>query len=45
LGGIERNPSIGGARVMDSLQGWRYMIRLVLASKSIEGIEEKLLKS
>jgi hypothetical protein len=45
LGGIGRNPPIRGARVMGSLQGWRYMIRLVLASKSIEGIEEKLLKS
>jgi hypothetical protein len=30
---------------MDSLQGWRYMIRLDLASKPMEGIEEKLLKS
>jgi hypothetical protein len=35
---------IEGARVMDSLQGWRYMMRLILAPKSMEGIEEKLLK-
>jgi hypothetical protein len=32
-------------RVMDSLQGWRWMMRLILAPKPIEGIEEKLLKS
>jgi hypothetical protein len=30
---------------MNSLQVWRKMMRLVLAPKSIEGIEEKLLKS
>jgi hypothetical protein len=32
------------ARAMDSLQDWGYMMRLVLAHKSMEGIEEKLLK-
>jgi hypothetical protein len=36
---------IEGARAMDSLQGWRYMMRLILAAKSMEGIKEKLLKS
>jgi hypothetical protein len=36
---------IEGARAMDSLQDWRYMMRFVLAPKSMEGIEEKLLKS
>jgi hypothetical protein len=34
-----------GARAMDSLQGWRYMMRLVQAPKPMEGINEKLLKS
>jgi hypothetical protein len=29
---------------MNSLQGWRKMIRLILAPNSTEGIEEKLLK-
>jgi hypothetical protein len=36
---------IEGVRAMDSLQGWRYMMRLVLASKPIKRIEEKVLKS
>jgi hypothetical protein len=36
---------IEGDRDMDSLQGWRWMMRLVLAPKSIERIEEKLLIS
>jgi hypothetical protein len=26
---------------MDSLQGWRYMMRLILAPKPTEGIKEK----
>jgi hypothetical protein len=33
------------ARAMDSLQGWRKMMRLILAPKYMEGIEEKQLKS
>jgi hypothetical protein len=36
---------IEGARAMDSLQGWRYVMRLVLAPKSTGGIKEKFLKS
>jgi hypothetical protein len=36
---------IEGARAMDSFQEWRYMMRLNLATKPTEGIEEKLLKS
>jgi hypothetical protein len=36
---------IEGVRAMDSLQGWRYMMRLFLASKPIKRIEEKVLKS
>jgi hypothetical protein len=33
------------ARAMDSLQGWRWMMRLTLAPKFMKGIEEILLKS
>jgi hypothetical protein len=36
---------IEGARDMNSFQDWRLMMRLNLASKTMEGIEEKLLKS
>jgi hypothetical protein len=36
---------IKGARAMDSFQDWRCVMRLVLACKPMEGIEEKLLKS
>jgi hypothetical protein len=36
---------IKGARAMDSLQGWRWMMRLILATKSMEGIKEKLLQT
>jgi hypothetical protein len=35
---------IKGARAMSSLQGWRYMMMLVLAAKPTEGIDEKLFK-
>jgi hypothetical protein len=30
---------IEGARTMDSLQYWRYMMRLIIATKSTEGIK------
>jgi hypothetical protein len=31
---------IEGARTMDSLQYWRYMMRLIIATKSTEGIKK-----
>jgi hypothetical protein len=36
---------IEGARGMGSLQGWRQMMRLILAPKPMEEIDEKFLKS
>jgi hypothetical protein len=36
---------IEGARGMGSLQGWRQMMRLILASKPMEEIDEKFIKS
>jgi hypothetical protein len=36
---------IEGARAIDLFQGWTWMMRLNLAPKPTEGIEEKLLKS
>jgi hypothetical protein len=41
----KKTAKLKGARAMDSLQGWRYMMRLVQAPKPMEGINEKLLKS
>jgi hypothetical protein len=31
---------IEGTRTMDSLQYWRYMMRLIIATKSTEGIKK-----
>jgi hypothetical protein len=36
---------IEGDRAMDPFQDWRSMMRLNLATKPMEGIKEKLLKS
>jgi hypothetical protein len=36
---------IHGARAMDSVQGWRWVKRLILALYSMEGIKEKLFQT
>jgi hypothetical protein len=43
--GIGRNPPNRWARAIDPIQDWRWMMRLILAPKPMEGIKEKLLKS
>jgi hypothetical protein len=44
MGKLGEIHEIEGARGINSLQGWRKMMMLILAPKSMEGVEEKLIQ-